>query len=76
MGGRRKWKVDVLPSDWIRKEALAQTSVAVKSAGFGARLLGFESELGPFILLYVFKKPINGHNNCTYPIRLTYEVTE
>lgn len=34
--------------EWIHMEALPQTSIVVKRMGPGARLLGFESELGSF----------------------------
>ena len=33
---------------WIHMEALPQTSIVVRRMGPGARVLGFESELGSF----------------------------
>ena len=62
-----------LPLNWIHSEALPQTSVVVKRMGPGARLLGFESELGHLlgqITLCAFLQSVNRNNNCTYHIRL------
>lgn len=54
-----------LHSSWI--------SLVVQRMGSGARLLGFESELGHSlgqITLCAFQKSVNRNNNCAYPIRL------